>query len=150
MIGSGGSQKSLPMSSRRPRVLCVDDEQMICNTLRRLLSPDCDVITTTSAVDALDKISHAGEFDVVFCDLMMPQVTGMDLYAELMKKAPHVVPRIIFLTGGAYTPRARAFLRETGCAYIEKPFESRQIRAVVAERFAALSSAAAAEPSNPG
>lgn len=117
---------------------------MICNTLRRLLSADCDVVTTTSAMDAVAKIMEAGEFDVVFCDLMMPVMTGMDLYAELKQKAPRVLPRIVFLTGGAYTPRARAFLLETGCAYLEKPFESREIRAVVAE-FAAMTGAGAAE-----
>ncbi|MEO8335286.1 MAG: response regulator, partial [bacterium] len=74
----------------------------------------------------------AGEkFDLILCDLMMPEMTGMDLHRELMVIAPDQANKMIFLTGGAFTAGARAFLAEPPKEYIEKPFESSNLRAIV-------------------
>jgi CheY-like chemotaxis protein len=66
----------------------------------------------------------AGErFDVILSDLMMPQMTGMDLFGELARRVPEAVPRVVFLTGGAFTPRARDFLEQVPNNRLEKPID---------------------------
>lgn len=47
-------------------------------------------------------------FDVILCDLMMPDTTGMDLHHELVRIAPDQVDRMVFMTGGAFTAKARS------------------------------------------
>ena len=70
-------------------------------------------------------------FDLILCDLMMPDMTGMDLHHELVQIAPEQANRMIFLTGGAFTPGARDFLATYPQEYIEKPFASANLRAIV-------------------
>jgi signal transduction histidine kinase len=116
---------------RRGRVLVVDDEPLITRTVQRALSKDHDIIAMSSAEDALAHITSGERFDVILCDLMMPQMTGMDLHSELLRVAHDQAARMIFLTGGAFTPRARAFLDETTNKLIEKPFDAIHLRAII-------------------
>jgi nitrogen-specific signal transduction histidine kinase len=124
---------SLPPARRRGRILVVDDERMILNMVGRVLGWAHDVKTTTSAREAIAHV-EAGKFDVIICDLMMPDMTGMDLYAELFRRDPELAGRIIFLTGGAFTPRARDFLDEVQNARLEKPFDHPALKALVNAR----------------
>jgi CheY-like chemotaxis protein len=119
------------VARRRGRILVVDDEPMIAKSLQRFLSVEHDVLGLGSAGEALAQIRAGERFDVILCDLMMPQMTGMDLHAELSRVAREQAARMIFVTGGAFTPRARAFLDETPNQRIEKPFDVRQLRALI-------------------
>jgi CheY-like chemotaxis protein len=71
--------------------------------------------------------------DVILCDLMMPDLTGMDLHAELTATAPEVARRMVFLTGGAFTPAARAFMDQVQNARVDKPFDPQKLREQVRE-----------------
>jgi signal transduction histidine kinase/CheY-like chemotaxis protein len=122
---------------RRGRVLVVDDERMVTKALSRILSTDHTVVLATSAADALARLAAGEEYDVILCDLMMPQMTGMDLYDELLRVAPQVVSRIVFLTGGAFTHRARKFLDAIPNQRIEKPFDSMHLRSLINDRVRA-------------
>jgi signal transduction histidine kinase len=116
---------------RRGRVLVVDDEPLITRTVQRALSKDHDIVALSSAEDALAHICAGARFDVILCDLMMPQMTGMDLHGELLRVAEDQAARMIFLTGGAFTPRARAFIDQTSNQLIEKPFDAIHLRAII-------------------
>jgi DNA-binding NtrC family response regulator len=70
-------------------------------------------------------------FDIILCDLMMPGMTGMDLYAELDKAAPEVARRVVFMTGGAFTPRAVSFLQGVSNPKIGKPLNLEELRVLV-------------------
>lgn len=120
---------------RRGSILVVDDEPMIAKAVQRILSPEHEVIAIESADEALRRIDTGERFDVILCDLMMPQMTGMDLHAELSQVAQEQASRMIFLTGGAFTPGARAFLDEIPNLRIEKPFEIRYLRALINDRI---------------
>ena len=63
---------------------------------------------------------------------MMPVMTGMDLYAEVVRVAPKLVGRFVFMTGGAFTPRARAFLESVNNPCLEKPLDTSKLRSIVA------------------
>jgi CheY-like chemotaxis protein len=115
----------------RGRVLVVDDEAMLLRVLRLILSDDHDVVTTASATEALALCTGGQKFDLILCDLMMPEMSGMDLHRELARINPDQAARIIFLTGGAFTPAAQSFLSDGTKEYIEKPFDSANLRAIV-------------------
>jgi signal transduction histidine kinase len=116
---------------RRGRVLVVDDEPMLGNAVTRMLSAQHDVVAVTNARAALARVEQGEEFDVVLCDLMMPEVTGMELYAELVRLAPSQAERVVFMTGGAFTSRARTFLDDVTNQRIEKPFDVSNLKALV-------------------
>jgi PAS domain S-box-containing protein len=122
-------------ASRRARVLVVDDEPMVGRVASRILANEHEVRTTTTARAALDWIAAGERFDVILCDLMMPVVTGMDFYEELRRLAPDQAERVIFLTGGAFTPRARTFLDEVPNPRLDKPFDPQGLRSLVNARL---------------
>jgi signal transduction histidine kinase len=116
---------------RRGRVLVVDDEPAIGAAIRRVLAPEHDVAVLASAREALESIAGGEHFDVVLCDLMMPQMTGMDLHAELTKVAPDQAQRMVLLTGGTFTAAASQFLDRVPNPRVEKPFDAASLRALV-------------------
>ena len=114
---------------RRGRVLIVDDEQIVATTFRRALKHHD--VTATDPSDAARRISEGQEFDVILCDLMMPNITGMDLYAELARVAPAQAARMVFITGGAFTEQGRQFLDQTKNPHLEKPIDLEALRSLV-------------------
>jgi CheY-like chemotaxis protein len=116
--------------ARRGRVLVVDDDAAAARVLVRVLSGDHDVVDVRSGRDALGKLTAGERFDVVFCDLMMPEMTGMELHGELCGLGLDVVDRMVFMTGGAFTAGARAFLERLSTPWVEKPFDTQSIRAL--------------------
>ena len=129
----------------RARILVVDDEPYVTRALQRSLSPDHEVATVNGARAALKLMDQGNRFDLILCDVMMPGMTGMDLYAELNRAAPDQAQRVVFMTGGAFTPRALSFLQEVANPKLSKPLDLRQLRALVSR--SAQSPAPAAAPS---
>ncbi len=125
--------RAAPSPRARRRVLVVDDEPVVGKSLRRLL-PEHDVTLATSATEALTAIEADPDLDVVLCDLMMPEVSGVELYHTLEARFPVLAQRVVFITGGAFTPEASTFLREVGNPVLEKPFDLRRLRALVSGR----------------
>jgi PAS domain S-box-containing protein len=125
------------VGSPRLRVLVVDDEIAIGRTLAIGLADEFDVVTATSGREALELLAGTPPFDVVLCDLMMPEVSGMDVYERVAEIAPHLATRFVFVTGGAFTDRARAFVERVGAPVLEKPFELAALPAVLRRRAAA-------------
>jgi len=119
------------LGGRRGRVLVVDDEPLVGRAVTRVLAPRHEVVAVTSARDALSRLEADSGFDLVLCDLMMPEMTGMDLHAELSRRAPAMARRMVFLTGGAFTARAREFLDGVQNARVEKPFDPEGLRGLV-------------------
>jgi PAS domain S-box-containing protein len=109
-------------SAVRARVLVVDDELPIANTMRELLGLEYDVVVATSGREALAVVRSGAEFDVIFCDLMMPGMSGVDLFEQLATLRPGLESKIVFMTGGAFTARAAEFLASIDNRRIEKPF----------------------------
>ena len=118
--------------TRRARVLVIDDEVSIGRALGRALGRLHDVVTLTSGKEALARIAGGERFDTIFSDLMMPEVTGMDIHEELSRFAPDQATRMIFITGGAFTERGRAFLAAVPNARLNKPFDVANILALIA------------------
>lgn len=116
----------------RPRVLIVDDEENLRVSLGQILSLEYDVSVCASGREALALIEGGRRFEVILCDLMMPGMSGMDFYESLAAVAPEERARVVFLTGGAFTARARDFLSNVANNRLEKPFDVQELRDVVA------------------
>lgn len=117
--------------SARTRILVVDDEPHLLGAIRRMLSSLYDVATVTRARDALTAIVAGDRYDVILCDLMMPEMTGMDLHAELTRHAPEQAARMVFLTGGAFTLHSRDFLERVTNPRLEKPFDLSRLQEII-------------------
>jgi PAS domain S-box-containing protein len=121
------------MGSRRARVLVVDDEPGVANTLRAMLETHHEVKSVENGRDALKILLADEDFDIVFCDLVMPELSGIDLYYALELNRPQKAARVIFMTGGVFTPEAEQFLAQVKNRRIEKPFSLARIEQLLAE-----------------
>ncbi len=124
-----------PQPARRGRVLVVDDEPLVCSSIRRMLGREYDVTTATDAREVLTWLDRGDAFDIIFCDLMMPDMTGMDFHAALKASHPTLAGEVVFFTGGAFTPRAKAFLESVPNARLDKPPVPQNMRALIRERL---------------
>lgn len=121
------------------RVVVVDDELLVGRSIRRALR-NHDVQVFSSGKEAIEVLCNGGDpVDIIFCDIMMPEVSGMEVYSEVAERRPELASRFVFMTGGVFTTKARDFLRETTLSCLDKPFELRQIRDLVRERSASAS-----------
>ena len=98
-----------PPPSFPRRILIVDDDPLVAAALGRLLSGH-SVTIATGGTRALEVLRQGDPFDLIFCDLMMPQITGMDVHREVDQEQPETASRFVFMTGGAFSPRAQDFL----------------------------------------
>ncbi|MDC0712811.1 MASE1 domain-containing protein [Stigmatella sp. ncwal1] len=117
--------------ARRGRILIIDDEPRMAQSMRLLLEPSHDVVTTTRGSEALEWVSAGQRFDVVVCDLQMPETTGMDIHAWLTLREPELAERLVFISGGACTATAREFLRTVRNQVLEKPVRPEVLLATI-------------------
>jgi CheY-like chemotaxis protein len=118
---------------RAARILMVDDEPALGQLVQRLLRPDHEVVVQVAARAALQLLSVDPAFDVILCDLMMPDMTGMDFHKELSRSAPELARRLVFMTGGAFTPAAQKFLESVPNCRLDKPFSAETLRKTIAK-----------------
>src|SRR5206468_8376624 len=97
------------------RLLAIDDEALLLKAYRRMLGDVHDVQTAVGAHEALRVLAADRGFDVVLCDLQMPDVSGAELYGNVRLRYPELASRFIFVTGGAFSSDAKRFLEESTC-----------------------------------
>ena len=127
------THKPPPVASRRARVLVIDDEPAVAGAIRRVLAPDHDITVVDSGAHCLELLRGGATFDVVFCDVLMPQMSGIELYQEVARTLPEQARRFVFVTGGSFTARAQDFLESVPNRHVEKPFQIGTLKAVVGE-----------------
>jgi CheY-like chemotaxis protein len=118
------------VSAHPPRVLVVDDDQLVGKSLGRVLH-GFDVVFAQSAAGALGRVA-SGSFDAVVCDFQMPGMNGIQFHEELAKVDPALASRTVFISGWAGDPAFEAFVRRTGCRWLTKPFNVEDLRLAVA------------------
>lgn len=107
--------------SRRAKVLLVDDEPSLRAVYPQVLGHDYDVSVAATGREALDVLSARPDFDVILCDLTMPDMDGPALYDALRSKAPELLPRVLFCSGGLISARLREFAARIPNAFLDKP-----------------------------
>lgn len=115
--------------SRRARVLLIDDEPVLLRGLKRSLS-EHDVTTATSVNQGMQLYSDH-EFDIVFCDLMMPELNGLEFYTRLTALGPDHAERLVLMTGGVFADRLGCSLADIPSPCILKPFKNGEVERLI-------------------
>jgi CheY-like chemotaxis protein len=119
-------------AARRHRVMIVDDEPRIAQALKRMLGGDHDLTLASCGAEALEHVIAGDRFDAIITDVMMPNMTGIELYDRLENLAPEQARRVIFLSGGVFTPQTQTRLESAGNFQLQKPVSAQELRACVA------------------
>jgi len=135
LVGAMDSAPVLPPGDEelapRGRVLVVDDEPSICAALRRALKREHDVVEATSGSAARKILEQDTSFDVILCDVIMPDLSGVELHDWLQERAPDLARRIVFVTGGGHSQEYRDYFNKIGHIMIAKPFSPDEINEAV-------------------
>ena len=120
---------------RRPgRILVIDDELAFATTLQQELSEDNYVVLVTEASAGLARLERGEVYDVLLCELMMPDMDGIDLHRRVSAKHPDVAARMVFMTEDATTARIDAFFGRVSNILLEKPVDIEGLRALIDRR----------------
>lgn len=110
----------------RRKILAIDDDPSILSSLGKLLR-EHEIVPCPSAFEALHRFENGEHFDLVLCDVMMPRMTGVELFEAVARRWPGDEKQIVFMTGGAITKETRTFLERTNAVILEKPFTSDKV-----------------------
>jgi CheY-like chemotaxis protein len=122
----GTGAQSAHVKGHRSRLFVIDDESSIRSAIKRFLTRrDWDVEEAEDGAKALEMLlqSEPGFYDVVMCDLRMPNFSGVELYRALVNSRPDLIRRLVFSSGDVASVDASTFLSSSGRPVIEKPFE---------------------------
>ena len=120
---------------RPPRLLIVDDERLLAESLRRILCDDMVVTTTSDPVGLVERLVSGERYDVILCDVNMPALSGVDLLERVEERAPGHAERFIFMTGGVSDEMLRVRLEALGCRVVEKPLDLAALRFSIWEKY---------------
>jgi two-component system cell cycle sensor histidine kinase/response regulator CckA len=134
----------------RGRVLLIEDEGGIRKVMARVLGKDHDLVIAASGQAALAILQHDQNFDVILCDLMMPEISGVDVHRWLAETHPAVAARVVFLSGGAFTPKASSYLASVTNCRLDKPFATNELKQLVADLVCAAKTPAPNTPAPEG
>jgi CheY-like chemotaxis protein len=110
-------------SPRRKRILIVDDEPLFGQTMTMLLGAEHEVVVAHTGFEGLERLLlERTTFDLVLCDVSLPDIDGPDVYEEVLWRAPEQARRFVFVTGGAFNDSAHEFLRRYQGPRLDKPF----------------------------
>jgi two-component system CheB/CheR fusion protein len=120
-----------PAPTRRGRILLIDDEPGVQHALQRLLQRSGHEITMAANGHEGLAALEASAYDVILCDIRMPDLDGPGFYREVERRYPHLVSRVIFLTGDVLSPEAQDFFVQVACPHLVKPFQAQEVRRLI-------------------
>jgi len=88
------------------------------------------VITANNGREGLAAL-EARAFEVILCDMRMPDLDGPGFYRELERRHPELLSRMIFLTGDTLTLGTQAFFAQVDRPYLVKPFKIEDVKRVI-------------------
>ena len=110
--------------NRRRRILIIDDDPVVARALASAFHPDLfEVHTVLDGREGFELLLARDDLDLTYCDVMMKDFTGVDLYEELQRRSPERLSRVVFMTGGAFTARSQAFVEQRRDGCMQKPFD---------------------------
>lgn len=129
-----GIETTWKMGLEGLRFLVVDDEAGVRESVSEMLRTAGGHVEDISGEPDLVETLAAGNHDAVLCDMQMPGINGREIHARLRARLPGAEQRLIFITGDMLSPDTRKFIEESGCLFLEKPFDAKQLVAVVSEQ----------------
>jgi DNA-binding NtrC family response regulator len=132
LAGGGSSRETEPPGSAarpsaphvgvKPRVLIIDDEPLLGQTLRLGLEDSFEVVIELRGRAGLERMLSKEDFQLVFCDLSLPDISGMEIFAQTVEQRPELARVFVIMTGGAVTDEAYEFYENYTGPILEKPF----------------------------
>ena len=120
------------------KLLLIDDQPSFVRGLTRLLERDgYTVETAANGQEALAQLP-AHHYDVIVCDLQMPELDGRAFHALLQRQFPSLCPRVMFVTGDTLGADSTAFLVQCGQLYLYKPCTATEIRSTLQQTLHAM------------
>ena len=116
-------------------VLIVDDEPEIRRALQRILNRTCAVSMCANGAEAWQRFVNGEKYDAILCDLLMPEMTGMDLFRALVREYPDQAERLLLITGGATSETTRMFIAKHANRVVSKPFKPVEVAVRTMARF---------------
>jgi len=113
------------------RLLVIDDEPMMLRAIERLLGYEYEVVSSTDPTAAVARVQAGERFDAILCDMMMPMMSGVDVYDAIRALHPDQARRIVFMTGGAFSKPAVAFLESVDNPRVDKPVDRTSLRQAI-------------------
>lgn len=102
----------------------------MCRLIARMLKPySCEIVN--NGREALDKLAETADYDLILCDVMMPELSGPEFVQKLGESHPDLQPRVIFITGGTFRDEAREQLARFDNQVLEKPFTKDELQSAV-------------------
>jgi CheY-like chemotaxis protein len=127
------ASEALPAVPAGTRALVVEDEVALGEAVADALTDaGFEVDRAGDGAEALARLDGR-HYDVIICDLKMPRVDGMAFFAEVSARMPQIARRIVFVTGDVAGTAAEAFLEESGCRWVPKPFRLRDLVRIARE-----------------
>lgn len=118
--------------ARRGRILVIDDEPLVARAVERTLAKEHDVTIETDGRAAIARVASEPAYDLVLCDLMMPEMSGAEVFEGLRRLGAGHASRVVFLTGGAFSPEMQRFLASIPNKSVQKPFSPQALRGLAA------------------
>jgi PAS domain S-box-containing protein len=129
-VESDGDDDDVLVSLPSGSILIIDDDEQVAHSLA-ILFEGSELTVLTSGHEAVRRLKAGARFDWIFCDLMMPDLSGMDVYEQAHQAGLGLESRFVFMTGGIFTPRARDFVARVPNPCLSKPFHPRQVVAAL-------------------
>jgi CheY-like chemotaxis protein len=122
------------VDGRTVKILCVDDEPLITKVISKIMH-DHEVVEYSDACAAIFHLTDVSRphYDVIVCDLIMPDCSGVDLHRMMSRYRPDLLPRIVFSSGAATMPGVESFLSSVPNRRLDKPFRIDQLRSMLLE-----------------
>lgn len=114
-------------------ILIIDDEPAVARAIARGLRPHRTTVVDNGRA-GLALLAEGRHFDLILCDLMMPELSGMDVHDAIARTYPHALVHLAFMSGGAFTERATEFLARVTLPFFDKPIDLKRLRALLQER----------------
>ncbi|MDB5557014.1 MAG: Sensory box histidine kinase/response regulator [Rhizobium sp.] len=119
--------RALARAQGRSRILVIDDEPMLLRSLVSTIGDEHDVVTALGGQRGLELLARDQAFRLIVCDLQMPYVDGMSIHDAIKRDHPALLPCLVFMSGGAVTPRATQFLERERPRVIGKPIDIEEL-----------------------
>jgi len=115
------------MSNEGQRILIVDDEDCLARLMTTLLEHLGYTVDQASDGEQALQLGARHDYSAIICDLLMPIVNGMELYARWQAESPQLAERVIFITGDSPGKRTHEFLAVAGRPCLYKPFDAQDL-----------------------
>ncbi len=117
------------------RILLVDDEPLLLKSFTRYLGGVCghDVVCARGGGEALAQLETGEAADLIFCDLTMPDIGGVEVHRSIRDDHPEWRGRFVFLTGGVTDEATEHYVRNSGALVLSKPIRQIAFDKVLAD-----------------